>query len=441
MSVSDEVRAAAKKRAEDMTATNWYKLKGGQGEAIDNTFRILRTPPTKKHKLPWIDYAIHREVGPNKKTVRCGRDPVSHKGECYLCDVYIPKLKKQGRDSTATLLAARPVFLVQVAEVKFKEDGSMIFRGPFLFTPNKNIASKLLSDVISGGRGKRDYLDPENGYNITIPRIGTGFKDTSYGVMQVDPESSTVPESILKKLKPFEELEEIQAYSEAKQKAALQGGEAPTGDDETPRRAKKVAVDEDEDEDADVPEDEDEDEDADTEDEDEDEAPAPKKKKKPVKRSDDDDSDDGDEEDEDEETAPKKKSKKKVEEDDEDADEDEGDDDEPAPKKKPAAKKKAAEEDDDDADDPDDDEDEEPAPKKKKPAAKKKPPVEDEDDGDEEEDDEDADDEPAPKKKPAAKKKAAEEDEDEEDDADEDADDDVPPPPKRRLPPPPKKRK
>jgi len=150
MPISDDVRAAARQRAEEMTATNWYKLKGGQGEAIENTFRILRTPPTKTYKYPWYEYGLHRDVGPFKKIVRCGKEYPSIKGECYLCDVYIPKLKAQGKVASAKALAPRAMFLIQVADVKIKDDDTMIFKGPYLFTPPKTIASSLLSDIISG---------------------------------------------------------------------------------------------------------------------------------------------------------------------------------------------------------------------------------------------------------------------------------------------------
>ncbi len=413
MPVDDEVRAAAKRRGQQMNASAWYKLRGGQGEAIDNTFRILPTPPTKKHKFPWIEYGLHREVGPNKRTVRCGKDPVTGEGSCYMCDIYIPKLRKQGRDATATALEPRAVFLVQVASVRVNDDESLSFSGPFLFTPSKGVAASLLQDVFSGGRGKRDYLDPKKGFNITIPRTGTGKNDTKYGIMQADAEASAVPSSIIKKLKPFEELTEIPLYSEAKQKAALQGIEVPEGADDDEELAPKASK-----------RSRDDDDDADDGDDDDDARPG---------ASDDDDDDD--------EPAPKKKGKKAPEPDD---------DDEPAPKK--GKGKKAPEPDDDDDSDSDDDddagdddEDDEPAPPKK---GKKAPEPEDDDgdddDGDSDDgDDDDSDDEPEPPKKKGKKAPEPEDDDDDDDDGDsddgDDDDDGLPPPPRRVAPPPSKK--
>ena len=413
--MANDERDAARKRAKEINKSNWYKLKGGHGEAIDNVFRILPTPKSKLCAHNWYEYSVHREVGADKKTVRCGKDPVSGEGACYLCDTAIPRMRKKGQERRATLIDTKPVFLVQVADVKVNDDDTCTFSGPFLFTPSKGVATQLLSTVFGG---KRDYTHPTKGFNLTISRIGTGKNDTKYGMLTADPDPTGVPAALLKKLKPFSELQEIPIYSEKAQKAALQG----------------------------VP---DEPEDDDDDDDDDDEKPVSKKRRAaPV--DDDDDEDDEEEDDEDEKPASKKGKGKPApvaDDEDEDEDEDEDDDEDEKPVKdkgKPAKGKPAPvdDEEEEDEDEDDEEEDEEPAPKKK---GKGKPaPVADDEEEDDEEDEEDDDDEkPAPKKAPVkgkGKKAAAAEDDDEDEDED-DEEEEAPPPKKRSAGPPVKKHK
>jgi hypothetical protein len=385
--MSYDEREYARKRAEQRQQSSWYKLKEG-----DNTFRILPTPPTATVKTNFFEYAVHRDVGPKKQVVRCGINPVTEEGECWLCDVKIPSLRKKKMETRATALAPKAQLLVQIAKVD--DDGKMT--GPFLFTPAKTIADQLLASIF--GSRKRSYVDPAKGFNISINRTGTGKNDTRYGILEPDQESSKVPQSLLEKLKPFEELKEVPAYSQAKQSAAYLGQDVAEEEEEEPEKLKthKRVAEEDVDNEDVASEEDDIDEDDDDLDE-----PAPKSKAKT--------------------------SKKVVEEDvdEEDIDEDDDDLDEPAPKTKAKASKKVVEPDpdvDDDEDIPDDLDEEdaedepEPAPKTKAKASKKVV----EEDVDEEDIDED---EPAPKSKAKASKKAKPEPEDiEEDPADEDID-------------------
>jgi len=221
-----DYKARARQRASELNQSAWYKMKGAADEAIPNTFRILRTPPPKSdpEAAPWEDYSIHRDVGPKKQMLRCGKDGVepSLTGRCYGCDVYLPKLLKQGKGIRAAAMQRQAVIHMQVAKVEEKDDGTKVFIGPMQFTPSKGVAGKLLANVF--GHKKRDLIDPEKGYNITISRIGTGKFDTEYGMLEIDDEPSAVPAEIMKKLKPFDEVKEIPVYDEKKWKLAIGGG-------------------------------------------------------------------------------------------------------------------------------------------------------------------------------------------------------------------------
>lgn len=402
-----DIAKYAKERAEARASGSWFKLKEGE-----NCFRILPTPPSGDLEAPFVEYNMHRDVGPRKLGVRCGVDPVSREGKCWLCDVKIPALRKKGHETRAAALAPKPVFLIQVAKV----DGEDM-KGPFLFTPAKTLADQLLTACFANTR--RSVVDPKKGYNLYVQRSGTGRNDTRYGSPEYDAKPTMVPKSILAKLLSFDDLKEVPKYSAAKQQAVYAGRDVVDEVDEeeeddmpTPKSRKgktKPVVEPDEDEEE---EDEETDDEADSEDED-------------AEESDDEAAED---EDEDEEPAPKKKAKK------------------PAPvvkkKKKPQPEEDEDEdEESEDEDAEDEDEDEEPAPvvkKKKKPAPEPEPEEdEDEDEEPEDEDSEDEDeDEPAPKKVvkkktvekvqvAVKKKKKPEPEPEEEDDEEEDEDEDL----------------
>src|SRR3990170_2000777 len=108
----DDYKERARRRASERQTSSWFKLKEGE-----NSFRILRTPESKKTPGVFYEYALHREVGPRKATVRCGRDPVTGEGACWLCDVQIPKLEQKGLETRAALLASKDSFVVQVAVI------------------------------------------------------------------------------------------------------------------------------------------------------------------------------------------------------------------------------------------------------------------------------------------------------------------------------------
>jgi len=222
-------RDYARRRAEARQQSSWFKLNVG-----DNCFRIVPTPPTDTVKTNFYEYSIHREVGPRKQTVRCGIDidPETGEqvGECWLCDTKIPQLKAKKQDSRATALASKAQVIMQVAKVEELGEGKTKFSGPFLFTPAPTIANQLLASIF--GNRKRSYVDPKKGYNLNISRTGTGRNDTRYGVIEPDQDPSAVPQSLIDKVKPFEDLKEIPVYSQAKQQAAYLGQDVVEEDED-----------------------------------------------------------------------------------------------------------------------------------------------------------------------------------------------------------------
>jgi hypothetical protein len=355
------------------------KIKGGRFklEVGDNTLRIL--PRVKsKSKVPFYEYLVHREVGPNKRFLRCGKN-MHGDGECWLCDSKIPALAKSESESKQRMAAAlqpKEQFVVQVALID-ADSGKM--KGPFLWTVPTGGARSLSARLLGVLKNtKRDYIDLKKGYNLTIERTGTGKNDTIYGQPIPDEESSKVPDSLMLKAKPFSEL--VPPYSEEQQKSAYFGQDADAEDDQPKKKRRE------------------EEEEPETEEVEEEEDEKPKKKKRV---------DEDEEEEPEEDEAPKKK-KKVADEDEEELEEeveDEDEDEKPKKKKKPV--------DEDEEEEPSEDEEEEEKPKKKK-----KPVDEDE----EEEPAEEEEDE-APKKK---KKKVVDEDEEETEEEVEDDEDEAP---------------
>ena len=393
-------RDQAKEFVKNKMQKSTYKLAEG-----DNTIRILPNTKGLDHP-PYEMYMVHREIGPNKKFLRCGKSANDGSGECWLCDTLIPKLEASNKKSQRALAKAMAPKEQCVVQIAYLDRDSDKLRGPKFWLVSTGGAKSLsvaLLTILS--RTQKRYDDPKRGYNLTINRVGTGFKDTKYGNFDPDDEPTQVPKEILSKLKPFSEFS--REYDPDEQKKAYRG-------------------DDDDDDTADVDDDDVVSDEADVIDAEEE----AKKKKKPA--LDDDDDDAGDDDDDE----PKPSKKKKPAEDD--------DEDEPAPPKK--GKKKPVDDDDDDAEAPTpskkkkvvaDDDDEPPAPKK----GKAKPPVDDDDDEPKPSKKKKVvadDDEDEPPAKPAKKKKPVEDDDEDDlppkkgkkpalDEDDDDDDDDAPP--------------
>jgi len=374
--MEEDWRKEAKQRIKDKGEGSRFKLQPG-----DNCFRIL--PNSKGTQYPpHLEILIHRDVGPDKKAVRCGKEINDSSGECWLCDEKIPALeasKKASHKVTAKALQSKEQMLVQVSRV---DPDTNNFSAPKVWWVStggpKSQSVALLGTLAST---KRQYDDPKRGYNLNISRTGTGPTDTRYGSIIPDEEPTKVPSSVLNGMKSL--ASQVDAYDEDVQRAAyygrdleeVQNSRKESTDmpkskkkDEEVKKKKKPVVEE--------PEELDEDD----EDEDEEETPKSKKSKKaaPVKKSkkvvdedddeDEDDEDDEDEDDEDDEdeapakkskkSAPAKKSKKVADDDDDDEDDEDEDDEDEDEDEDDDDEDDEADEDDDDEDDDDDDDDE-----------------------------------------------------------------------------------
>jgi len=394
----------AKDRVREKSQGKTYKLTEGE-----NTFRILPDPRGPEY-APYTEYLVHRDVGPDKKMARCGKEFDTKEGECWLCDEIIPALeksKKRAKINIAKALAPKEQFVVQVI---YLDQASDKWRGPLLWFVSTGGARSLSTAVLALlSSTKKDYSDAKKGRNINLSRTGTDWKNTRYGTIEPDDDPSAVPKTIMASLKPIDNL--IDAYDEEVQKAAYYGRDVDTEDldeDEDDKSKKKVKgkakPEPEEDEEEDESEEEIEEEDEEEEEPPKKKKPGPKPKKKVAK------DEEEDEESEDEEEEPE-----------EDEDEDEEDEEEPLSKKKPVKKKKKPEPEDEESEDEEEeepeedeeeDEEEEEPPKKKKPGPKPKKKVakdedeeEDEEEEEPEEESEEDDEEEEPPKKKVVKKK------------------------------------
>lgn len=299
----------ARERAKEKQEGESFKLVQGT-----NCFRIL--PNAKGTKFaPYAEIRMHRDVGPEKRSCRCGKD-IEGNGKCWLCDVQVPKLMgnpSRAKQAMAESLQSREQIVMQVS--RYDPDTEK-FGKPKLFWPStgggKSMGVQLLGLL---GTSKRSYDDPKKGYNLNVSRTGTGMTDTRYGPLEPDEEPTVVPSSILQLVKPFAEL--LPKYSMEEQKALFHG---------TSRDAEAVTDDEDEE-----PEEAEEEEETDEESEDEEETEETEEEEESE-----------DEETEEEESADEEDEPEEEEEDEEDEpEEDEEDEEEPEPPRK-AVKKAAA---------------------------------------------------------------------------------------------------
>ncbi len=274
----------AHRRAKAMKAGNKFKLTEGQ-----NTFRVLPNlravlAYNKMEKKNWtkacsafppfVEFMAHREVGPDKKFIRSGKDMYG-RGKCWITDLLIPRLERSPSASdraAAKAMQPQEQYVIQVAWL----DKDNEWLGPgFFYVPSPlrpHIATLL------GNLDGRLYDHPKKSKNITINRTGMGMRDTKYGTIMLDEDSSVVPHEIVCKVKSFTEV--APEYSEATHKEAW-GDDLPDvdepEDEAPPRRRKKKSRPQPEPEEEDDYEDDDEgaaddEEDDDTEDSDEDDS-------------------------------------------------------------------------------------------------------------------------------------------------------------------------
>lgn len=197
-----------------------------------NSIRVLprKNPNGSFGGYPYQEYRKHWNVGPDEKMVICGKD-IKGEGECWLCDVQLPKLLKSDKREArarAAAMAAKDVFAVQIAYLD--EDNK--FQGPVIWEAPQRVANDLMPWLFST---KRDFTSFSKGYNFTIQRTGTKKKNTNYGSVRPDEDPTPVSKSIVEKMKPFEEM--VFDYDARRQQAAYMGREIeeeleePAGDD------------------------------------------------------------------------------------------------------------------------------------------------------------------------------------------------------------------
>jgi hypothetical protein len=385
-SSSDDWKQQAKERLKDKQQSgNRFKLSEGE-----NCIRILPAPEGAKNKAPFFEFLIHRNVGPKKRFLRCGKN-IRGEGSCWLCDKQIPKLLKSDSKSQRKLadaLTAKEQFSVQIAQYDGENEK---FRGPFLWSVptggGKSMAANILRLFQSN---KRDYVSAEKGYNINIERTGTGL-ETRYTSPTSDEEPSEVPEAIIEKLKPLSKV--VGTYDEDEMKNAYFGKDADDSDDDEDDEPKKKKKGGDEDE-------EESEKESEEEESEEEEEESPKKKKK--KKDEEEEEEESEEEEEEEDESPKKKKKKAADEDEEEEEEEESEDEEEEEESPKAKKKKKKDEDEEEAEEEEEEEEseeeeEEETPKKKK--KKKDADEEEESEPEEPEEEEEEEEEEAPKKR------------------------------------------
>jgi len=216
-------RDAARDRVKTKSEGSTLKITEGE-----NCVRVL---PDKKDLLPdgrvgpkgiahppYREFKVHREVGPDKALCGCGHT-IDGEGACWLCDVKIPELlANPAKKATGVALEAQDQFVVQAT--RFDPDTSK-FAPPkpwWISTGGRSsLAVRVFSKLAST---KKDYVDPNKGYNLNITRTGTGL-NTRYPELEGDDTATKVPASILAMVKDLDTL--IPAYDEEDQKSRYFG--------------------------------------------------------------------------------------------------------------------------------------------------------------------------------------------------------------------------
>jgi len=213
----------ARKRVKDAGEGNLWKPQEGP-----NYFRYV---PNKKgpEERPYLDWGIHRDVGPDKAWVRCGLEV---KGSCWLCDKLSAMVASDpSKQRLADAMARHDQLVIQIAPI---DPDTQKFSKPKAWWLNvagrRSMGMKVISFLSTRNR---DYEHPAKGFNINMERTGTGM-NTEYGPFEPDPEPSRIPKEVFASAKHLEEL--IPAYSAEDQKAAFFGrpkrDEAPAEEEE-----------------------------------------------------------------------------------------------------------------------------------------------------------------------------------------------------------------
>ncbi len=263
--MADDWKKDANKRIADKKQGTTLKLDDG-----DSCVRIL---PDKKDLLPdgrlgpkgirhspCREFRKHFNVGPDKLSVMCGID-IDGNGSCWLDNVKLPELESSANPAKklrAEEMRPKEQFLVNAS--KFDADTQKFgMSKPWYPSTGSGIPGRQGSSLAVRihqkiASSKKDYVDPNKGYNINITKTGSGI-NTRYPDVEGDESPSKVPLEVLAAVKDLDSF--IQLYDEEEMKAIYFG--RPRGDDDDdelksrPRSSKpkpKPVEDEEPDEDA-----------------------------------------------------------------------------------------------------------------------------------------------------------------------------------------------
>ncbi len=156
-----------------------------------------RLSPKGLQNPPFREFRMHRKVGPDEGTVRCGKD-IDGKGRCWLCDKVIPDLEKNpAKAGKLREIGPQEQFVIQASKFdvntqKFKlpklmwlSTGAGIPGKPGTNTLAIRVYSKLVSQ-------QKDYIDPVKGFNLNVEKTGSGLK-TRYQSVEGDESPTKVP--------------------------------------------------------------------------------------------------------------------------------------------------------------------------------------------------------------------------------------------------------
>jgi hypothetical protein len=232
-----EARKRASSSRKQIETGGRFKPPEGKSE-----IRVLPTPPDKERKSDavFMEYNVHRDIGPNKRFGMCGNRP----GESHKCwiDKKRAKLEKEGRTREAAKLAPQLMLAVQVA-VRDQDTGDMV--GPLLWEMSSGKSADAMGYKIRGviSSDRRNYVDAKKGYNLHFKRTGTGLK-TKWSDLDHDDDPSPVSKGILKRLKPFVDSG-LQLYNEQWLKDAYYGRDETKGENNMAAKKKSKAEDSD----------------------------------------------------------------------------------------------------------------------------------------------------------------------------------------------------
>jgi len=220
-------REEAQGRVKEMTA--------GKSISLPEGVTVLRIMPHKKDiqpdgtvardkngraiikYSPKVEYNRHCNVGPNNLMCSCGKN-VQGVGKDWLCDEVITKLQAsdvKAKKDLAYNLRRQPVLLVMASV--YNEDTKTFMPARPWYIANQKLQPLVLSKI---AQSRKDIIDPKNGYNLRVERVGQKLK-TQYPSVQLDDEPTVVPVNILKGVRALEEL--LRPYSESEQKATYHG--------------------------------------------------------------------------------------------------------------------------------------------------------------------------------------------------------------------------